>query len=104
MIVGLPDEPISSGAPSPAELVEALSERQSALRRIEDDPEVHALAEAILEGWDTDQLLSLFDGSQKAYETTRRRLRRRIEAMSRTDGTPQCKTSPVRGRRVSMTK
>jgi DNA-directed RNA polymerase specialized sigma24 family protein len=103
-IVGLPDEPIPSLSPSPADVVEALSERQSALRSLEDDPEVHALAEAILDGWDTDQLLSLFDENQKIYETTRRRLRRRIEAMSRADGTSQCKTPPTRGRRVSMTK
>ena len=46
----------------------------------EDDPEAEALAEGIMEGWEKDDLLGLFNGEVTRYETVRKRFRRKINA------------------------
>ena len=46
----------------------------------EGDTEAEALAEGILDGWEKDDLLSLFNGELTRYETVRKRFRRKINA------------------------
>jgi hypothetical protein len=46
----------------------------------EDDAEAEALAEGILDGWEKDELLGLFDGDVARYETMRKRFRRKINS------------------------
>jgi DNA-directed RNA polymerase specialized sigma24 family protein len=46
----------------------------------EGDDEAEALAEGILDGWEKEDLLSLFDGDVTHYETVRRRFRRKVTA------------------------
>jgi hypothetical protein len=45
-----------------------------------DDEEAEALAEGILDGWEKDDLLSLFNGEVSRYETVRKRFRRKVNA------------------------
>lgn len=45
-----------------------------------DDEEAEALAEGILDGWEKDDLLSLFNGEVTRYETVRKRFRRKVNA------------------------
>ncbi len=46
----------------------------------EDDAETEALAEAIMEGWEKDDLLGLFNCDVTRYETVRKRFRRKVNA------------------------
>lgn len=46
----------------------------------EDDDDAEALAEGIMDGWEKDDLLSLFDGNVTRYETVRKRFRRKMNA------------------------
>ena len=98
-VVHPPDDDVPSLAATPAEIAEAMSEERFLLQQLQDDPEVHALAEALIAEWDMEELLSLFDGNRTKYETTRRRLRRRLDVRSRTGGTP-CPPPPANGRRA----
>lgn len=67
--------------PTPAELLELLQQDRSILDHFEDDPELRTLAEALLEGWEKPELLSLFDNDATKYNTTRKRYRRRIDKL-----------------------
>jgi len=62
--------------------VEALSAERSLLQALQHDPDVHALAVARLAEQDTAELRSLFDGDRTKYETTCKRFRRKLEALS----------------------
>ena len=81
-IVGLPDQPIRLFPPRrPMWWKRCLSGSGPSGGSLEDDPEVHALAEAILDGWDTDQLLSL--------TKTRRSMKRHAAACG--EGSRRCR-------------
>jgi hypothetical protein len=46
----------------------------------ENDAEAETLAEGIMEGWEKDDLLGLFNGNATRYETVRKRFRRKMNA------------------------
>ena len=78
-----PDEAlIGDDYPTPADMLEEADLLKKALRRFEDDPEVHMLLQALIDGWGKSDLLSLFDEDEIAYATARRRLRRKLNKLS----------------------
>lgn len=81
----LSDDTVPCSAPTAAEVLESLQRdgvmRARMLEHFGDDPELRALAEALLEGWEKAELLSLFDNDETKYSTTRRRLRRRLNKL-----------------------
>ena len=44
------------------------------------DDDAEALAEGIMDGWEKQDLLSLFDGDTTRYETVRKRFKRKVNA------------------------
>ena len=80
-----PPETVPCTAPTAAERLEGLQQdaamRARALAHFDDDPELRALTEALLEGWEKPEMLSLFDHDQTRYNSTRRRLRRRLNKL-----------------------
>lgn len=81
-----PEDTVPCFAPTAAEMLETLQEdaatRVRVLEHFDDDPELRTLTEALLEGWEKPELLSLFDHDETRYSTTRRRLRRRLNKLS----------------------
>jgi DNA-directed RNA polymerase specialized sigma24 family protein len=61
----IPEDTLQCPAPTAAELLELIQQdaamRARMLEYFRDDPEIRTLAEALLEGWDKTELLSLFD-------------------------------------------
>ena len=70
---------ISDGA-SAADLVLETEVVTYVMALFEDDAEAEALAEGVMEGWEKDDLLGLFNGDVTRYEAVRKRLRRKVNA------------------------
>lgn len=80
-----PDDTVACPAPTAAETLEMLQQdaamRARALKHFEDDPELQTLTEALLQGWEKAELLSLFDHDETRYQATRKRFRRRTKKL-----------------------
>ncbi len=79
------DNTLPCPAPTAAEMLETLQEdasmRARMLEHFKDDPDLHMLAEALLEGWGKPELLSLFDHDEPQYQATRKRFRRKMKKL-----------------------
>lgn len=90
-----PEDTLPCPEPTAAEMLELLQQnatmRTRMLEYFRDDPELYMLAEALLEGWEKPELLSLFDHDETRYQATRKRFRRKTKkleaALNQTGGT-----------------
>jgi DNA-directed RNA polymerase specialized sigma24 family protein len=80
-----PEDILPCLEPTAADMLELLQQdaimRAKTLKHFEDDPELRMLAEALLDGWEKQELLSLFDQDEPRYKATRKRFRRRMQKL-----------------------
>ena len=73
------DRPVSDDVGA-ADLVLETEVANYVMALFEDDEEAEALAEGIMDGFEREELLSLFDGDVTRHETVRKRFRRKVSA------------------------